>query len=58
MIFAGGSSGCTYCAINKYINDHNLKGKKIIGLLNDRGDRYITTVYNDEWCKEKFGLGV
>lgn len=58
LIFAGGSSGCTYFAIQKYIQDHKLEGKKIIGLLNDRGDRYLTTIYDKDWCKEKFDLEV
>lgn len=56
LIFAGGSSGCVYHAINKYIKKHHLKNKKIIGLLNDRGDRYFQTVYSREWVKEKFNL--
>ena len=58
LIFAGGSSGCVYYAIKKYIDEHNLKGAKIIGLLNDRGDRYIKTVYSPEWVKDKFNMEV
>ena len=55
LIFAGGSSGCTFAAINKYINDNHLEGATIVGLLNDRGDRYVKTVYSPEWVKERFG---
>ena len=57
-IFGGGSSGCVYHAIKKYIADNNLKDKKIIGLLNDRGDRYFKTIYSREWVKEKFDIDV
>lgn len=58
LVFAGGSSGCTYAGIKQYIKNNNLENKKIVGLLNDRGDRYITTIYSKEWCKEKFGLEI
>lgn len=56
LIFAGGSSGCVYSAIKEYINLNNIKNKNIIGLLNDRGDRYVSNVYNDDWCEKKFGI--
>ena len=55
LIFGGGSSGCTFSAIKQYVEKNNIKNAKIIGLLNDRGDRYAKTVYSDEWVKEKFG---
>lgn len=55
LIFAGGSSGCVYTAIKHYIEKNNLKNAKVIGLLNDRGDRYFKTVYSEEWVKENFG---
>ena len=58
LIFAGGSSGCVYAAIQQYVKKHKIKNAKIVGLLNDRGDRYIKTVYSKEWVKEKFDLEV
>lgn len=54
FIFAGGSSGCVYQAIKEYIEKYNLENAKIIGLLNDRGDRYFKSVYSEEWVKDKF----
>lgn len=54
FIFAGGSSGCVYQAIKEYIKKYNLENAKIIGLLNDRGDRYFKSVYSEEWVKDKF----
>ncbi len=56
FIFAGGSSGCVYRAIKEYIEKNNLKKAKVVGLLNDRGDRYFKTVYSEEWVKEKFDM--
>ena len=58
LIFAGGSSGCVFEAINQYIEKHNIKNKKILGLLNDRGDRYINTIYSKDWVKERFNMEV
>ena len=55
-IFAGGSSGCVVEAIEQYVKKHNIEHSKIVGLLNDRGDRYFKTVYDEEWVKEKFGF--
>ena len=56
LIFAGGSSGCVYAAIQEYVKKHGIEGAKIVGLLNDRGDRYFKTVYDAEWVQEKFGF--
>ena len=56
LIFAGGSGGCVVAAIEQYIKMHNIEGAKIVGLLNDRGDRYFKTVYSKEWVKEKFDM--
>lgn len=54
FIFGGGSSGCVYAAIKRYVKEHNIQNKNIVGLLNDRGDRYVKTVYAEEWVNEKF----
>ena len=58
LIFAGGSSGCVFAAIEEYVKEHNIEGAKIVGLLNDRGDRYFKTVYSKEWVKEKFDMEI
>lgn len=58
LIFAGGSSGCVFAAIEKYVEKNNIRNAKIVGLLNDRGDRYFKTVYSKEWVKEKFNMEV
>ena len=40
------------------VKEHNIEGAKIVGLLNDRGDRYFKTVYSKEWVKEKFDMEI
>ncbi len=49
-IFAGGSSGAVVSAALKVSKHH--KGKKIIVILPDSGNRYLSKMYNDEWMKK------
>jgi cysteine synthase A len=54
-IFAGGSSGSVVAAIHKLIPSLKPAGGRpirIVTLLPDRGDRYLDTVYNDEWVSK------
>lgn len=54
-IFAGGSSGSIIAAIQK-IAGQLPKGSRVVTIFPDRGDRYLDTVYDDQWvemCEEK-----
>ena len=52
-VFLGGSSGSALAGIYKYF-----KGKKpeqrqnVVTVFPDKGERYLTTIYNDDWCKK------
>lgn len=50
LILAGGSSGSTFAAIKQYFKGKKF-GKKpnVVSIFADRGDRYASTIYNDEW---------
>lgn len=52
-LFVGPSSGGVVAAIKtKY---YNLElGKDVVAIFPDRGDRYISTVYNDKWCNDNY----
>jgi len=51
-LFVGGSSGSVYAGIKKYFEKTGMVCKpNVVAIFADRGDRYIDTVYNDEWCK-------
>jgi cysteine synthase A len=53
-ILAGGSSGGAIMAIDRYrrlIPPHS----NCVVILADRGDRYLDTIYSDEWVSEHFG---
>lgn len=49
-IYAGGSSGSVYAAINKYFQIHEVdRPVNIMCVFADKGERYINTIYNAEW---------
>jgi 2,3-diaminopropionate biosynthesis protein SbnA len=49
----GGSSGSVYAAIKKYFSLKNItRPVNVITVFPDRGDRYMHTIYNDEWYNE------
>lgn len=47
-IFAGGSSGSVIAAIQR-LSAQVPRGARILTVLPDRGERYLDTVYDDEW---------
>lgn len=52
-IFAGGSSGSVYAAIRQYFRDKEIyEPVNVMCVFADRGERYTSTIYNDEWCKK------
>lgn len=54
QIFVGGSSGSVVAAIHRYFKGKDTKGIHVAAIFADRGDRYSTTIYNEEWCKKTF----
>ena len=51
-LYAGGSSGSVYAAIKKYFRENPVNRQvNIMCVFADRGERYITTIFNDEWCE-------
>jgi N-(2-amino-2-carboxyethyl)-L-glutamate synthase len=53
-ILAGGSSGGVLSAIDR-IKDRIPQGSVCVAVLPDRGERYLDTIFNDEWVSEHFG---
>lgn len=53
-IFAGGSSGAIVAAVS--LLEHQIPPGSICALiLADRGERYIETIYDDDWVHQQFG---
>jgi len=53
-ILAGGSSGGVLMALNKVKHRIPL-GAVCVLMLHDRGERYMDTVFSDDWVEEHFG---
>ncbi len=53
-IMAGGSSGAVLMALT-LIKDDIPEGANCVLILPDRGERYLDTVYSDQWVEEHFG---
>ena len=52
-IVVGASSGAVAYAIQNYTGYlSNINSRKIVGIFPDRGERYIDTIYDKEWCKK------
>lgn len=57
-IVVGASSGAVAYAIQNYTGySNNFESKKIVGIFPDRGERYLDTIYDKEWCN-KIGSGI
>lgn len=53
-ILAGGSSGAVISAVGKML--HRIPaGATCVVILPDRGERYLDTIYSNEWVEEHFG---
>jgi len=49
-LFVGGSSGSVYAAVKKYFKVNKVdKPVNIMCVFADKGERYISTIYNDDW---------
>jgi N-(2-amino-2-carboxyethyl)-L-glutamate synthase len=53
-ILAGGSSGGVLAAVEK-IKDRIPDGAVCVAILPDRGERYLETLFSDEWVHEHYG---
>ncbi|SMR71958.1 cysteine synthase A [Aliiroseovarius halocynthiae] len=50
----GGSSGSVMAGIQQYAPNIPA-GSKVVFISPDRGDKYIDTIYNDDWVQQHFG---
>ena len=54
-LLIGGSSGSVYMAIKQYFEGKAFPQKpNVVAIFADQGDRYIDTVYNDDWVYERY----
>ncbi|MBO0798837.1 MAG: 2,3-diaminopropionate biosynthesis protein SbnA, partial [Blastocatellia bacterium] len=53
-ILAGGSSGGVLMAVDK-LRRRIPSGATCVAIFHDRGERYLDTIYSDDWVEEHFG---
>jgi 2,3-diaminopropionate biosynthesis protein SbnA len=53
-ILAGGSSGGVISGLDRMSNEIP-EGSTVVVLLPDRGERYLDTIYSDEWVRKNLG---
>ncbi len=53
-VLVGGSTGTTLAAVMAW-RDRLPKDAVVVAISPDLGDRYLDTIYNDEWVIQKFG---
>jgi cysteine synthase A len=53
-ILAGGSSGGVISAVER-MSDQIPKGSTVVALMPDRGERYLDTIYSDDWVRTHLG---
>lgn len=53
-VLAGGSSGAVVSAVG-VAREWIPEGANVVALFPDRGERYLDTIYSDEWVREHFG---
>lgn len=54
-LLIGGSSGACLFAVKRYCQLNDLPvTAKIVTIFPDKGERYIDTIYDDDWCQENF----
>ncbi len=53
-ILAGGSSGAIIMAIDQ-VRDLIPRGSVCVAILPDRGERYLETIYSENWVQQHFG---
>lgn len=53
-VLAGGSAGATVAALEK-LAPSIPAGSNCVLVFPDGGDRYLTTIYSDEWVRSQFG---
>jgi cysteine synthase A len=53
-VLAGGSSGAVLSAVERMM-DEIPRGSSCVIIFPDRGERYLDTIYSDEWVTEHFG---
>ena len=54
----GGSTGTVVFAAINWLKQHNANSLTAVAISPDLGERYVDTIYNNEWVQDHFGNGI
>jgi cysteine synthase A len=54
----GGSTGTVVCGAINWLKQHQANGRTAVAISPDLGERYVDTIYNNEWVQQHFGGGI
>ncbi len=54
----GGSTGTVVFGAIKWLKEHNANNLTAVAISPDLGERYVDTIYNNEWVQTHFGDGI
>ena len=54
----GGSTGTVVFAAINWLKQHNANDLTAVAIAPDLGERYVDTIYNNEWVQDHFGNGI
>jgi 2,3-diaminopropionate biosynthesis protein SbnA len=54
----GGSTGTVVFAAINWLKQHNANALTAVAISPDLGERYVDTIYNNEWVQQHFGNGI
>jgi 2,3-diaminopropionate biosynthesis protein SbnA len=54
----GGSTGTVVFAAINWLKQHNANDLTAVTIAPDLGERYVDTIYNNEWVQDHFGNGI
>ncbi len=54
----GGSTGTVVFAALNWLKQHDAKNLTAVAIAPDLGERYVDTIYNNEWVEQHFGNGI
>jgi 2,3-diaminopropionate biosynthesis protein SbnA len=57
-LLLGGSTGSVVAGATQWCKQHGGQDLTAVAISPDMGERYLDTIYNDEWVKEHFGAEV
>jgi cysteine synthase A len=54
----GGSTGTVVCGATRWLAEHDARRLTAVAIAPDLGERYLDTIYQENWVRDVYGAGV